>query len=127
MPLFDVAADAELFAAVHRALVEQVPPSEPEAERRNSPRQAYRYVQLLAPCDGRTLPTQEDYARVFLYDLSPNGFSYLADQRPKANQLIAALGRTPFKFFVAEVVNQRLTEQHGKPLVQVGCRFVKRL
>lgn len=122
----DVAADAELYNAIHSAIAEQ-PQLRAKSERRTGERMAFRCIQLLAPYDGQTLPAQEDYSRVRCHDLSPSGFSYLADARPAALKLVAALGRTPFRFFIAEVVNQRVVERDGRRKILVGCRFVGRV
>jgi hypothetical protein len=125
MSYSDVVADVELFTALHSAIAEQadVAPS----DRRQTERRAYECAQFLAPFDGVRLPLQEDYARVMCHDLSPSGFSFLADARPGTRQLVAALGCTPFKFFVAEVVNQRLVEHERQAKILVGCRFVSRV
>lgn len=127
MPTYsDVTADAELFTAIHTAIAEQ-PQTRGKAERRSGERLEFRCIQLLAPYDGETLPAQEDYSRVRCHDLSPSGFSYLADARPAAKKLVAALGRTPFRFFIAEVVNQRVVERDGRRKILVGCRFIGRI
>lgn len=121
----DIVADVDLFTAIHAAIAEQK--TVQSDERRSGQRKAYRCIQLLAPFDGEKLPLQEDYSRVRCHDLSPTGFSYLADARPAAKQLVAALGRTPFRFFIAEVVNQRIVERDGRRKILVGCRFVGRV
>jgi hypothetical protein len=121
-----IVADADLYTAIHNAIAEQ-PTVRAQNDRRQGERHAYRYIQLLAPFDGQVYPAQEDYSRVRCHDLSPTGFSYLADARPAAQQLVAALGRTPFRFFIAEVVNQRVIERDGKRKILVGCRFVGRI
>ncbi len=121
----DVASDAGLFTAIHAAIADQK--TSKAADRRTGERKDFHCIQLLAPFDGVTLPAQEDYTRVRCHDLSPTGFSYLADARPAAKKLVAALGRTPFRFFVAEVVNQRIIERDGKRKILVGCRFTGRI
>lgn len=121
----DIASDAGLFTAIHAAIAEQK--TSKTTERRSGERRDFRCQQLLAPFDGVTLPAQEDYSRVRCHDLSPTGFSYYADARPAAKKLVAALGRTPFRFFVAEVVNQRIVERDGKRKILVGCRFIGRI
>jgi hypothetical protein len=121
----DIMADVDLFTALHAAIAEQTPAA--PTDRRQSERRAYQCAQFLAPFDGARLPLQEEYSRVMCHDLSPSGFSYLADARPGTEQLVAALGRTPFKFFVAQVVNQRLVEHHRQAKILVGCRFVSRV
>lgn len=121
----ELVADAGLFTAIHAAIADQR--TTPRGERRAGERKEFRCVQLLAPFDGVNYPTQEDYSRVRCHDLSPTGFSYLADARPAAKKLVAALGRTPFRFFVAEVVNQRIVERDGKRKILVGCRFIGRI
>jgi hypothetical protein len=121
----ELRTDADFFTTLHRALAELA--SDPVVERRRGARRSFSYVQLLAPYDGGPLPAQEAYSRVLCHDLSPSGFSYVAEQRPQTRQLIAALGRTPFRFFLAQVVNQRLIEQGGARRVLVGCRFLRRI
>jgi hypothetical protein len=121
----DTNADAELFTALHRAIWQQPKPA--ARERRVATRRAYDCVQLAAAYDGETLPAPRDFAHVMCHDLSPSGFSYLADVRPQSRYLIVALGRAPFQFFVAQPVNQRWRESDGRRRLLIGCRFVRRL
>lgn len=126
MPTDLATADAELFATLHQALAE-LSRYDANAERRGNQRKPFRCVQLLAAYDGVSLPHQTDYAPVTFHDLSPGGFSYVADLAPQTRRLIAALGRTPFKFFVADMVNQRRITHDGQRKWLIGCRFVKRI
>lgn len=121
----EMKVDADLFTAIHRALDEQERSAPPE--RRQTERRSFQCLQLLAPFDGATMPSVEDYTRMRCHDLSPSGFSYIADARPASKLLVAALGRTPLKFFVAEVVNVRPIDVEGMRKLLVGCRFVRRI
>lgn len=126
MSYTDIQQDVALYTALHQAIAEVQQAAAPR-ERRRTVRRPFAHIQLLAPYDGAILPAQHEYSRVLCQDLSPSGFSYLAEKRPATRLLVTALGRTPFKFFVAEVVNHRLVERQGAPRYLVGCRFLKRI
>lgn len=114
--------DATFFDMIHRLLGEQDEP--PPAERRQGSRRPFDCVQLLAPYEG-ALPAQADFRLVRCQDISPHGFSFVAEREPHYRFVIVALGTIPFTFFVAEIM--RVTPQDfGAPLL-VGCRFVRRL
>lgn len=127
MSLTSRADDVELFTALNRALAELSELDAPTGERRANRRAPFRCVQLLAPFDGEHLPAQADYAALEFQDLSTSGFSYLADRPPQRRWVIAALGKTPFKFFVAEVAHERAAQCRGEAKVLVGCRFLRRI
>jgi hypothetical protein len=126
MPKSDPMTDAELFTALHHAL-EELTALDTSTDRRLNSRRPFQCVQMLAPYDGITLPDQHAYTRSMFYDLSPTGFSYLADAPPETSLLVTALGRTPFRFFVAEIVHERRVEHEGRRRILVGCRFVSRV
>ncbi len=73
--------DDYLFELVHALLEEsrgyQV------GERRDQPRNRYDCVQLVAPYDGVTLPTQAEFRRAHCRDLASGGFSFFAEQPPE--------------------------------------------
>ncbi len=122
----DSTTDAELFTALHHAL-EELTALDASAERRQNDRRPFQCVQMLAPFDGVTLPDQHDYTRAMFFDLSPTGFSYLADAPPETNLLITALGRTPFRFFIAEIVHEQRMIHEDRRRILVGCRFISRV
>jgi hypothetical protein len=96
-------------------------------ERRTSARRKFVCWQLVAEYDGWSLPSQQDFRLHLCQDISAGGISFLADERPRNDQLIIALGTIPFIFFHLRVVRVgRRTDLPDEPY-QVGCRFVRRV
>jgi hypothetical protein len=128
------AADAGFYQLVHELIeVERLRLGDsPKREtggknHRQSKRQAFECVQLLAPFRDGRLPSQAEFRSVLCRDLSSGGFSFLVENRPDFEQVIVALGPVPFKFFTAAVVNQTRTRTHQRPMIRVGCRFSGRV
>ena len=96
-------------------------------ERREKPRTKYDCVQLIAPYDGFTMPSQAEFRRVYCRDLAAGGFSYFAEHPPEAEKLIVALGSVPFSFFVADVVRVKQADVDMTGSYLVGCQFVERV
>ena len=117
--------DVELFELVHELLQEsrgyQV------GERRGEPRTKYDCVQLVAPYDGFSMPSQAQFRRAHCRDLASGGFSFFAEQPPEEEQLVVALGSVPFMFFIADVVRVKRADVDLTGSYLVGCRFVRRL
>lgn len=99
----------------------------PRFETRTGRRRPYQCAQLLAPLKGRTPPAQTDFQLVQCCDISPGGFSYYAETRPKSDQVVIALGLAPFAFFVAQIVRVQHPEESGDGRLLVGCKFLHRL
>ena len=98
-----------------------------QAELRRSNRQKYDCVQLIAPYDGRRMPTQAEFQPQKCHDISPTGFSFWLENPVTVSNLIVALGEVPFLFFVVEIVHQAY-EPHGEPGGwRIGCRFIRRV
>ena len=117
--------DDYLFELVHALLEEsrgyQV------GQRRATPRTNYDCVQLIAPYDGITMPSQAEFRRAHCRDLASGGFSFFAEQPPEADKLIVALGAVPFNFFVADVVCVKQADVDSTGSYLIGCQFVERL
>ena len=117
--------DEYLFELVHELLEEsrgyQV------GERRDGQRTKYDCVQLVAPYNGVTMPSQAEFRRAHCRDLASGGFSFFAEQPPQTDQLIVALGDVPFTFFVAEVKRVRQADVDLTGSYLIGCKFVERL
>ena len=117
--------DDYLFDLVHALLDEsrgcQI------GERRDQPRTKYDCVQLIAPYDGVTMPSQAEFRRAHCRDLASGGFSFFAENPPQTDQLIVALGSVPFNFFVADVVRVKQADVDTTGSFLVGCQFVRRL
>jgi hypothetical protein len=97
------------------------------AELRRSNRKKYTCVQLMAPYEGRRMPSQAEFQPQLCHDLSPTGFSFWQQKPIAPTHLIVALGEVPFLFFVAEIVHQAY-EPHGEPGGwRIGCRFIRRV
>lgn len=97
------------------------------SELRRSARQKYACVQLIAPYDGKRMPTQAEFQPQKCHDISPTGFSFWLDKPVIVTHLIVALGEVPFLFFVVEIVHQAYepTEEPGG--WRIGCRFIRRV
>jgi hypothetical protein len=121
------AADFEdtLFQTIATLIHEQRHAS--QSDRRDNDRHPYQVLQLVAPFDGQRLPDQHEFQHVLCHDLSPQGFSFIAPQRPQSQLLIVALGRAPFKFLVAEIVRATPRNLDSTNEFQIGCRFLRRL
>ena len=124
IPLLDN-TDAAFFDLVHQLLQIDDEPGPPN--RRDQVRHPYRCVQLMAPYDGRELPTQAAFRRVQCRDISPRGFSFFADERPDYQYMIVALGPIPFTFLSARVVHTEARQCDDPSGYQVGCRFIDRI
>ena len=122
----EIESDVALFESI-TALIQEQRRIE-SRERRDRERFPFRCVQLVAPLLGTELPSQDCFHQVLCHDLSPNGFSFLANKKPECSRLVVALGRIPsIKFFVAEIVRVMLTETPQGQRYRVGCRFLRRL
>jgi len=117
--------DAAFYDMIHDLLQQQT--SDKDQERRDGPRHDYRHVQLIAPYDGETLPTQAEFRLMPCQDISTNGLSFLVSERPGHSCFVVALGNVPFTFVEAEVKNVRDVEEDGQQCFRVGCRFVRRI
>ena len=109
-------------------------------------------TQQIAPLQGDTLPGKSEFFPVQCCDLATGGISFLMDSRPTFAQLVIEFGLSPnVTFLAAEVahccdvivrpsgkwarVGNRMKEPDttpndglaGKPMVQVGCRFTRRI
>ena len=119
------AQEESLFDLVH-ALLEESKGDE-FGQRRATQRAKYDCVQLIAPYDGFTMPTQAEFRRAHCRDLASGGFSCFAEHPPETEQLVVALGAVPFSFFVAEVVRVKQSDVDHTGSYLVGCRFVEKL
>jgi len=120
-------------------------------ERRKEYRSPFRSYQWVAPRVGDRLPNPAQFEQYQCYDISGNGFSFLAPNRPGFRSLVVALVVLPEIIYMsADVVhcteviaypsgcvepaaNRRarlapLDGAHdGVPMYLVGCRFIQRL
>jgi hypothetical protein len=96
-------------------------------ELRRNKRKKFSCIQLVAPFEGRRMPSQAEFQPQLCHDLSPNGFSFWTQSQLTQSHLIVALGEVPFLFFVAEIVHQTY-EPLGEPGGwRIGCRFIRRV
>ena len=117
--------DLGLFDTISALIQEQHAATRPN--RREGERRPFPCQQLLAPYDGAELPGTDKLRLVQCYDLSPQGFSFQANEKFETDQVIICLGRIPFQFFVAEVVRVKPTYSNSEQLYHFGCRFLRRL
>lgn len=118
------ADDARLYSLVHDALENGL---RGDLERRDDRRGEFACVQLVAPYAGGDLPDQGEFRHVECRDLSTRGFSFVTQRRPPARQLVVALGRAPFHFFLADIVHCAPDLTHERVAYRVGCQFRKRI
>lgn len=120
-------------------------------ERRRQTRTPYRTVQRIAPIGEFEFPDDSEFFSVHCHDLSQGGFSFLMPVRPDFSMLAAELGTREKPIYVlckvahtADVMvdasgrikpmRNRLgmavwhgQEKEGKPMVLIGCRFLRRM
>ena len=128
-------AQAENCAALAEQLLEQYrrdTGAEPEPEgdvqeRRTSNRRKFVCWQFIAEYDGWALPAQQDFRLHLCQDISAGGIAFLADERPRTDQLIIALGTIPFIFFHVRVVRIIRRKDLPDDPYHVGCRFIRRI
>ncbi len=94
---------------------------------RRSTRKKYDCIQLIAPYDGRKMPTQAEFHPHKCHDISPTGFSFWLDKPVTVTHLIVALGEVPFLFFVVEIVHQAYEPAEEPGGWRIGCRFIRRV
>ena len=102
-------------------------PDEDFHERRTSARRKFVCWQLVAEYDGWSLPNQQDFHLQLCQDISAGGLSFLADERPRTDQLVIALGTIPFIFFQVRVVRIGRRKDLPDEPYQIGCRFIRRI
>jgi hypothetical protein len=135
--------DASFYGAMHALLAgasadggeRDIPVAERELSpltpiamnRRTMDRRPFSCPQLMAPYDGKDLPSQSKFRLTECYDISTTGFGFLADQIPDSQFVVIALGTVPFSFFSAEIVHVDRLEVSAASKFQVGCRFLQRL
>ncbi len=97
-------------------------------ERRGRPRQAYRYGQLIAPIHGSLLPMKQEFFEVVCENISAGGILFYLAATPEFKDLVVALGKPPFPMYIAARVAWVMEKMSdGKPVYQVGCRFIGRV
>lgn len=116
--------DAQLYALVHNALEQN---AAGQSERREGERGNFACTQLVAPYDGGPLPDQAEFRHVECCDLSTSGFSFVTSAEFESDLLVIALGRVPFQFFLAEIVNRKRIKSDEQRVFRVGCQFRHRI
>ena len=117
--------DSELYALIYEVL--QGSDTDIIDDRRKGTRTPYDCLQLIATLDEGDSPDQSRFFHVECQDLSCTGFSYLSTDPPRTKRLVVALGKAPFRFFVAEIMHQARVDTGFDSRYLVGCRFVDRL
>jgi hypothetical protein len=129
--------EVAMFEQIHALLEQQrtstahPSPAEMSArlsrESRSARRRPYECAQLVAPMIGDNPPAQGAFTLVQCRDISPGGFSYFADEHPKHDRVVIALGLAPFSFFIAEIVRVEQPERTTDWRWLVGCQILQRL
>ena len=115
-------ADANFFSLVHHV----IQAAHGEDDRRGNDRRTYCCQQWIAAYSGE-LPKKAEFRQVQCHDLSPGGFSFLADTAPETDNLVVALGKHPHLFVIAQIVHWDWKMIDGREVAVVGCRFVSRI
>ncbi len=149
MPRQDSRVDADFYAMIHQRIVDA---PEESPERRRDDRQEFSGMQWLAPWDGIDFPPETAFLEVRCHDLTCSGFSFFASQRPLFREFVIGFGEKPNLIYVAAepirftdvlmlpsgkfarardarnlVHGTASLEEIGRPMVLVGCRFLRRL
>jgi hypothetical protein len=132
--LSEVEESAAFYNYVQEALDSQIQRSGTEkvttskvTEKRSTERQNYQCTQLIASFDGQNLPSQSEFHAVLCHDLSPTGFSFWSPKKPNGIELIVALGKVPFIFMQATIVNLQKEASTSYCGWRVGCKFTNRV
>ncbi len=84
--------------------------------------------QYIAPREGETYPTPEQFGLVLCRNLTGEGFSYFSTELPTSDSLIVGLGTPPeLQFFLVEVTQVVPASVNGDDGHCVDCRFVRKL
>lgn len=103
------------------------PPAPVGRDRRTQPRKPYPYQQMIAPMIGKRLPSRNEFAPVTCHDISPGGFSFMAQTPPESDEFVVALGcGATLTYVIAQVAHMRRFEQDGDRRFLVGCNYVGR-
>jgi hypothetical protein len=131
--------DAAFFTLLHQSADL---PGDKDAERRRRSRRPFPAVQRIAPGASDKVPPESAFIRVQCQDLTETGFSFFSPSKPRFERLVVALGERRREIYVeAEVKHCRevLVDREGqivrggkgsivgRPMVLVGCRFLRRL
>ena len=93
-----------------------------------SPRRTFRFRQSIAPMEGSSLPTPNQFFEVNCKNISAGGISFFLPRKPDFTSLVVALGRPPgVTYFTASVVRLLEQQRNGKAAYMVGCRFIGRV
>ena len=118
-------ADANFFSLVHHIL--EATRHQEDDDRRTEHRQRYAALQYMAPYRDGRLPVEAKFEQILCRDLSPSGFSYLAEEFPACEHLVVALAGDGFLFLTAQVMRRKQVQLKNKAMWLVGCRFLSRL
>ncbi len=95
-------------------------------DRRQKPRRAYPYIQLIAPMVSDKLPSRTSFEKVLCHDISASGFSFYSRRPPLSDVLVVAFGsRAAFTYLKAQVVHCQRTPDGSKYLI--GCHYTGRV
>jgi PAS domain S-box-containing protein len=105
---------------------EELPPV--PKNRRRTHRKDFPYFQLIGPIHNGRLPTADEYQEVRCRDISPTGFSYIAQVPPNFQELVVSLGAYPSQMYLtAEIIHVNRHREYGQNLVLVGCQYTSRI
>lgn len=123
------------LAAVAKSALEGKAPSMKAAlpataarqERRQRTRQAFNFLQRIAPIVDGKLPERRQFHAVHCKDISSGGFSFLANTPPPHSSFVVALGTAPaITYLTADVVHVTSVIRNDKTRYLVGCKYVGR-
>jgi hypothetical protein len=123
--IFPSALSDEQFQAIEETLPPL--PAGIGKERRTSERRSFPTIQLMAPYDGRTAPTQNDFGPVRCYDISRGGISFLWPEPPTFQHAVIGLESTLGRVWLKANVVRHLPIAGLRGEFLVCCRFLGRV
>jgi hypothetical protein len=143
-------SDVVFYNLIHQLV--GAPPKDCAGEQRQGQRQAFLAKQWIAPGYTHEPPPESAWIEVRCHDLTGGGFSFFLAEPPTFERLLVAFGRPPSLVHVtarvthckdvllypsglieqregraAHVRYQAPDGQEGKPMVLVGCKFLRKL
>jgi len=97
-------------------------------ERRQRPRRAYPYHQLIAPIVDGTLPDRGKFKHLPCHDISSGGFAFVSPGPPASDAFVVALGNPPnLTYLMSQVAHVTRIEQDGQRMYLIGCNYTGRV
>ena len=97
-------------------------------ERRRKSRRPYPYMQRVAPYREGRRPPPDGFRKYRCYNISANGFSFLAHDEVDFDHCVVAFGAEPnFTYLTGEIMHSTEVERDGETVYLLGCRYTGRV